>query len=274
MHLSPRRLVGADGVLRHRTQHGYVVDEIGSWIVDGRVAPGQTLPPEPELCVSLGVSRGALREAMKALAAKGMVEMRPRTGTAVREQRHWNFLDGAVLRWSAVSDRDALLQNLWELRLAVEPAAARLAARRATAEDRAVIAGACEGMHAANIAGEHVAFNDADVEFHTALLHASHNELYGSLNNALSLALRVSFDITSRVPGGPHATLPRHQAIADAVAHGDEEAASRAAEQLMQSVPTDFKAVGRGEPGTSSRRDTPHSPEGRAGTPGATDQPG
>src|SRR5262245_29439113 len=114
-------------LVRHRTMHGHVVDAIGRDVVAGRIAPGASLPPEPLLCAQLGVSRGVLREAVKALAAKGLVEPRPRTGTRVRLPEDWNLLDRDVLAWQAASDQKTLIRHLTEVRALIEPAVAQFA---------------------------------------------------------------------------------------------------------------------------------------------------
>src|SRR5437660_12133093 len=118
-----------------RGLHGAVVHEIGVRIIRGDLTPGEPLPTEDELGSQLGASRTVLREAVKVLAAKRLVESRPKTGTRVRPRRDWNLLDPDVLAWQveAGADADFLAQAL-EIRRMIEPAAARLAAERATGE--------------------------------------------------------------------------------------------------------------------------------------------
>src|SRR5919108_94538 len=114
-----------------RGLHGAVVHEIGVRIVRGELEPGDTLP-ENGLADEPAVSRTVVREAIKVLAAKRLVESRPKTGTRVRPRRDWNLLDPDVLAWQveAGADTDFLAQAL-EVRRMIEPAAARLAAERA-----------------------------------------------------------------------------------------------------------------------------------------------
>jgi DNA-binding FadR family transcriptional regulator len=119
-----------------RSLHGNVVHALGTRIVGGTFAPLQPLPKEEVLCVDMGVSRTALREAMKVLAAKGLLESRPRVGTRVRPQYAWNMLDPDVLAWRRAAGPDAeFVQQLVELRGALSVCAAGLAARnRSTAQ--------------------------------------------------------------------------------------------------------------------------------------------
>ena len=122
-----------------RGLHGEVVHTIGLQIVNGDLKPGDPLPPEDELTSDLSVSRTVLREAVRVLAAKGLVQARPKTGTRVRERGDWNILDPDVLSWrTEASDDHKLYEETTEIRLAIEPLAARLAATRATDEEVAV----------------------------------------------------------------------------------------------------------------------------------------
>ena len=115
---------------------GQVIDDLGRRIVRGEVQPGDALPQEAALCHQLGVSRTVVREAVKALAAKGLVDSRPKRGTVVRPSRAWSFLDPEVLQWQTETDPDGRqLTYLTELRQAVEPVAAAMAAARASEEE-------------------------------------------------------------------------------------------------------------------------------------------
>jgi len=99
-----------------------------------------TFPKEADLCLELGVSRTSLREAMKVLADKGMVEMKPKAGTRSKPRAEWRLLDPDILSWQAEVGADAqFLRDLCEVRLAIEPTAAGFAAVRATEEELARI---------------------------------------------------------------------------------------------------------------------------------------
>ncbi|SDL40091.1 regulatory protein, gntR family, partial [Dyella jiangningensis] len=116
-----------------RTLYGHVMRELGQRIVSGKVKPGEILPREESLAESLQVSRTALREALKVLSAKGLIESRTGVGARVLEERHWNQLDTDVLNWRCASmPTDDFVDKLVEMREIIEPAAAAAAARRRT----------------------------------------------------------------------------------------------------------------------------------------------
>ena len=125
--------------------HGTIARDIGVRIVSGRIPPGRVLNGEIEASERLNVSRTAYREAVRILAAKGLIESRPKLGTRVSEPRHWHLLDPDVISWIFSSTPDErLMSALFELRTVVEPAAAALAAQRRTAEHLRVMRQATE----------------------------------------------------------------------------------------------------------------------------------
>src|SRR5829696_6445731 len=122
-----------------RGAHGETVYEIGRRIVSGELQPGDLLP-EGELIAELDISRTVLREAIKVLGAKGLVEAKPRVGTKVSARNHWRLMDPDILAWQSEAGLDEpFLRNLAEVRYVIEPAAARLAAQRATEEEIDII---------------------------------------------------------------------------------------------------------------------------------------
>ena len=168
----------------HTGLHARLLNEIGQSIVSGEYAPGDQLPNGEDWSASYGASRTGLREVVKVLAGKGMVEMRPRTGTRVRPRRDWNFLDPDVLHWRfgpRTTPDDA--RSLFELRRAIEPTAGALAAERATQEQIDELRAILAEMDKAGDDGERFAV--PDLAFHRAILHMSGNELIGSLNALL-----------------------------------------------------------------------------------------
>src|ERR671935_2792494 len=180
-----------------RGLHGAVVHDIGVRIVRGELEPGATLPDDGFADES-AVSRTVVREAIKVLAAKGLLESRPKTGTRVRERRDWNLLDPDVLAWQIEAGPDAqFLGQALELRRMIEPAAARLAAERATDEEIAALYEAYEGMAAA---GDDLdAFMAPDLRFHTVLLEACNNELLEHMSEIFTAVLRTVFSYSSRL---------------------------------------------------------------------------
>jgi DNA-binding FadR family transcriptional regulator len=223
---------------RHRTIHGRVVEWLGRRIVSGELSHGSQLPNETELAAQLKVSRGGVREAVKALAAKGLVEPRPRLGTRVLPREQWNLMDREVLRWHGqLADVD-FLQDLLELRLMVEPGAAQLAAERATAEQLAALEGAYRQMaaHPPELPEGEEVFVEADLTFHLTLLKASGNQLIEQLGRLLEASLRHGLEASSHAPVGVAATLPLHHAVLSAVRAHRPVASSRAMKRLIETT--------------------------------------
>lgn len=216
--------------------HGRVVEWIGLRIVSGEFPHGSQLPNEGELAARLHVSRGGVREAIKALAAKGLVEPRPRLGTRVLPRRDWNLMDREVIDWHGRAADVAFLSDLLDLRQVVEPAAARLAAERASDEQIAELETAYRGMaeNAADLAKHETAFVDADLAFHLVVLRASGNQLVEQLGRLLEAGLHHALEATSHLPGGVAATLPLHRAVLQAIRARRPAAAERAMNRLLQ----------------------------------------
>ena len=178
-----------------RNLHGQVIHELGRLIVSGEIKPGQSLPREELLAERMSMSRTALREAMKVLSAKGLIESRQKTGTRVRETIHWNQLDADVLAWRCESmPTEDFVEKLVEMREIIEPAAAAAAARRRTAEQLVAVETAYEAMAAAK---DLDAWTRADLAFHEAVLHATNNELMISLFSVIETALGTYFALSA-----------------------------------------------------------------------------
>jgi len=235
----------------HRTLQHQVLERVGSQIVAGRWAPGESLPTEGELAELLGASRGVVREAMKALVAKGLVVIRPKVGTRVRAQTEWNLLDPDVLRWDLEHERDTLIGHLIEARSVLDPGMAGLAARRATEADVIRLSEAVAAMAVALDAGDMAAFNDHDVEFHLALVMACHNPILSSLQQAVTLVLRSGFEATSQAPGSMRKSVGLHRSVLTAVRRSDPVAARRAAQRLIDASYADLAATVTQQPGAA-----------------------
>lgn len=216
-----------------RGLHRDLVDALGRRIVGGDPAPGQSFPNEADLGVELDVSRTALREAIKVLAAKGLVDVRPKTGTRVLPRSHWNLIDPDVMHWRFEDGTSEwLLRELTEVRMIVEPAAARLAAIRRTEDDLERIEEQLQAMLCAGNDAE--AFIEADVEFHSAIVRGAHNELLTQMAGTIHEALVSSRRVTVRVPGGPAKAGKLHGEVAQAIRVGDGNSAARAMERHVQ----------------------------------------
>lgn len=222
--------------------HGNTVDHLGEAIVSGRYGIGGAVPPEPVLCEELGVSRTVVREAIKSLVAKGLILTGPKVGTRVMPSEHWNWFDPDVIGWQAKAGLTPdFIRDLQDLRLVVEPAAVKLAALRATADDILAIETAFAGMkQAVEHGGDYVTF---DLRFHQGLLRASRNRMLVQMSKALSALLRTSFEISTAKPDGPVNSLPLHRAVLDAVIARDPARAERAILVLIDGAHQDIEQV-------------------------------
>jgi DNA-binding FadR family transcriptional regulator len=187
------------------------------------------MPPEPELIERFQVSRTVMREVMKTLAAKGFVVSKTRVGTRVRDPVHWNFFDADVLAWRVrIGLDDQFMQSLTEVRRALEPAAAGLAARRRTDADIVRLRGYVKHMGRSGHTRQ--SFAEADLDFHLAIGTASGNPLMRSMASVIEAALVASFSHSSPVddPSDHEVTVNGHAAIVDAIEARDERAAAEA----------------------------------------------
>ena len=238
--MSPSRFAGT-GYPRGGL-HGQIVHAIGRQILSGKIRPGELLPALP----GLPASRTVLREVIKVLAAKGLVESRPKTGTRVRPRQAWNLLDPDVLAWQGDGGVPAaFLRQLTEVRLIVEPAAAELAAQRAGSAALQTLEEAFRDMEAA-LSGpdeDYAAFDRADMRFHQAIVRACGNDLLEHMSQFVYSALVVSFQATSRLPGRARASLPEHRAILDAIREGDAGRSGQAMRRLVRSTAGEIQSL-------------------------------
>ena len=233
----------------HYNLREQVLNAIGSRIISGELSPGDVLPKEDTLSEQYGVSRTVIREAVKGLAARGLVESRPKVGTIIRPRGDWQMLDPSVLEWVASSKPDSeFMLSLAEVRQAIEPPMSALSARKATDEDIERIQNAYEGLEAVEESDDE-GWARADLEFHTSIVGACHNEflayivrairkpLYSRrLINASLASLMKPEDVVEPYESPRDEVLGRHKALADAIAQRDPEAAERASCLLMSRV--------------------------------------
>ena len=210
-----------------------VANSLGVAVVTGVYSADNPIPIEAELCRQYEASRSVVREAVKMLTAKGLLGSRPRLGTWVQPEQNWNLLDPDVLGWLLERKYSpALLIEFTELRLAVEPGAAALAARVAGAEEKAAIRNAIERMAAADRGDDDPL--DSDIAFHVAVLRASRNRFYAQLTGFAATALRFSIRTTNRYKGVQLASVADHKKVADAIIGGRPVAAGEAMRKLIQ----------------------------------------
>jgi DNA-binding FadR family transcriptional regulator len=205
----------------------HVASSLGHSIVSGGYAPGAVFQIN-DLCVEFDASRTVMREAVKALTAKGLVTSRASIGSIVLGQEEWNLSDPDVLNWflQTKGNRLPLIREFNDFRLGVEPTAAALAAER---DDKAAITtifDALERMKAAE-RGEDDSL-DADVAFHVAILHASGNRFFINMRHTIEVALRISISVTNRSKAVAVASSADHAVIAEAIRAGDGEGAREA----------------------------------------------
>jgi DNA-binding FadR family transcriptional regulator len=191
-------------------------------------------PNEGELCRQLGVSRSILREAVKVLEDKGMVQVRPRSGTRSRPRADWNQLDPDILGWQAELKPDPrFLRDLCEVRLAIEPVASGFAALRATEEEIRTIR-ECLGRRLQIVAAEDLeGAVDADLQFHAAVIAASHNPLFQQLNATIRGSFRMALSYTLLLPASVAVELEEYRQLTEAIEQRNPLAARRAADEIV-----------------------------------------
>lgn len=220
------------------SMHMAVADVLGQRITGRGLRPGEVVNLvgiEEEF----GVSRTVAREAMRLLESLGLVEVRRRVGLIVADASRWNVLSPHVIEWRlAGSGREAQLRSLLDLRIAVEPTAARLAAVHATDDQRdrlLEIAEKLQGMGRRRL-GETEEYLRTDVDFHTTLLHASGNEMLAALDGAVE-AVMVGRTRLGYSPEEPVAeVLDHHVSTARAIQARMPEAAEIYSRNLVTRV--------------------------------------
>ena len=206
--------------------HGTIVLAIGEDIVRGEIKPGERLPRDAELIARFQASRTAIREAMKVLTAKGLIQARQRAGTTVRPRAEWDLLDADVLSWHDPDTiSDTLVGDLVELRQFLEPKAARLAAQRATEDDIEAMQAAHQLMARAAHPAE---FFAADITFHLAVFAGCHNLLIQRLSGIVETVLTLSFRLQTPGLVDLKEASEAHGRVIDRIRHRDRAGAERA----------------------------------------------
>jgi GntR family galactonate operon transcriptional repressor len=243
-------------VYSQRGVHGQVVHKLAIQILSGRIDQGQVLDLAA-LEDELGVSRTVLRESLKVLTAKGLVDARQKRGTYVRSRSDWNLLDADMLRWQASEPPNlVILSDLTEVREIIEPESAALAAQRRSDEDLGLLSEALDAMRSAVTTGDGAAAVSADLAFHRSLLAATHNELLQRLDMVIASGLA---DRDRLVHGAPSAQspVPSHQAVFDAIADADADAAKDRMRSLLIQARRDFEALAGPDPRVTKSRRSP-----------------
>lgn len=204
---------------------------LGTAILRGDYAPESILPREAELMGTLGVSRTVLREALRTLTSKGLIESRPRVGTRVRPRHAWNLLDVDVLDWySRVAEPMQFALKLQEMREMIEPYAAGLAAASHADDTFGALAAAHAAMAAARNVDEWVR---ADLQFHLSVLIACSNELLIPLGTLIERTLEAQLRLNAKRAEVFNASLAEHTAVFEAIRERDAAAARDAMARLL-----------------------------------------
>jgi DNA-binding FadR family transcriptional regulator len=233
--------------------HEHVVDEIGGGIVRGEFKAGQTLPTEDGIAEALGVSRTVVREAIKVLVHKRLLEVRTRTGTRVLRPESWNHLDPDILQWRFASTLDAkFVSDVIELRRIIEPAAAELAAVRATRSAVQAIEAALHDMATTTDINAHHA---ADLRFHLCILEAAGNDLLLGFRHGIEGALSFAIRLLTRSKEEGESSHALHAAVADAIAKKNPIVARAAMNRLVDRWAFDsLRMISSNRKGASSRK--------------------
>jgi DNA-binding FadR family transcriptional regulator len=218
---------------RATTAHGQVVQALGRRIVRGELAPGAAVPTEDQLVAEFGVGRSSLREGVKVLAGKGLLESRTSAGTKVRARDSWNLLDPDVLRWRFSPEAgDADIATLADLRVALEPGAARLAAESGDrAARRAVEAAMVDLWTTVEHPDE---FIEADLAFHRAIFVAAGNDLLLYIHDAFTIAMSAIRPLHTHSIAHNKETLPNHEKVTVAIRNGHHRKAEAAMREIVE----------------------------------------
>lgn len=212
-----------------------VAEFLGKAIIKGQYGKHNPVPSEAIICEQLNVSRSAAREAVKSLAAKGLITSRARQGIRVLPEPEWNLFDADVLRWMRDSNPSLeLLKEINELRVAVEPEAAMLATHRQNKEKIAAIADALERMKNAESGLDDPL--ESDIDFHLSVLNASENRFFMQLGRIIDTTLRVSIRFTNMRTGVRAANYQDHKKIYDAIINNQADQAAQASSVLMDNA--------------------------------------
>jgi len=233
--VAPQPEHGEADPARARSRTARVANEVGLRIIGGVYAEGELLPGDTELMREFRVSRTVLREALKTLSGKGLLQAKSRIGTRVRWRSAWQLFDSDVLRWHAKAGFDAnFLAALGEVRLIFEVEGAALAARRRKPEQLAALHDWVDRMAAAGTSRRD--FVDADLRLHLAIAEMAGNPFLPALSSLIEVALVAALTKSSPVDevGGVAVSAAEHRAVVDAIARGDEAGARAAMQQVIE----------------------------------------
>ncbi len=209
-----------------------VAREMGRRIVSGAYQVGTLIDDENALAERFQVSRVVIRDAVKILVGKGLLDVRRGIGTRVRPRSQWVLLDDDVLAWHlSTPPNSEFLKQLMDMRVALEPKAARWAAERGTEEDLAVIADCVQQMR--NAVSSVDRFVIADARFHQAVLKAAHNEFLSAMEGVIYSALLMSIHVSNQTPLDNESSVPFHNEVCKAIVARDADLAEQLTRTLL-----------------------------------------
>lgn len=192
----------------------------------------ESLPTESVLSAELGISRNVLREAIKVLVSKGLLEVRPKTGTRIRAREYWNVLDPDVVSWFSLDGGDLHhAYDFVEFRRIIEPQASYLAALRASDADVARIQKALEVLCAC--VERPAQIPAADIAFHRSIYDSSHNAVLRHLGSLITPLMNSQVLLTTAPAGAFEKGLPLHRKVADAISKRDPRKAELYSRKLV-----------------------------------------
>ncbi|UCR87982.1 FadR/GntR family transcriptional regulator [Mycetocola spongiae] len=214
--------------------HDRAVEDLGRRIISGELAPGDTVLAT-DLAEEMGVGRSVIREAVRVLQSLGLLESVRRLGIRVLPEENWNSFDPQLISWRlAGSERASQLRSLTQLRRAVEPAAAELAAQYADPEAAADLVALADDMRTLGRAGDVAGFLAADIRFHAGVLELSGNRMFAAMDGMVAEVLRGRTR-HGLMPHHPHEDALRlHIEVAGAIAAGNGERARDAMDRIMR----------------------------------------
>lgn len=213
--------------------HQAIATKLGTAILAGEYQPGDSLDGEIEQSLAMGVSRTPYREAIRILVSKGLLESRPKAGTRVTPRHRWNLLDSDILAWMFTGKPDTdFIRDLFELRGIIEPVAAAFAAERRSQAHLDMMQNALDEMEKHTLAS--IIGQQADRQFHRAILEACGNEALTTLSSSVGAAVQWTTHFKQRASKSPRDPLPEHVAVYQAIADADPAAATRAMQMLLK----------------------------------------
>ena len=218
------------------TMSSQVARIIGTKIVGGEYAPGDSLPIEGDLCTQYGVSRTTIREAIKHLAGKRLIDVQPKIGTRVLPFNDWNLLDREVLSWRLTAQFDSkIVEDIFEMRLCFEPRACYLAARSGSVEDHRLIEKRYTKLASIVQAGNDIRLAaQADLEFHMTIINLSQNGMFITIGSAIKAALRVSSEMLQRHATHPSEDLALYDDVRNRIVRREADDAAEAMTRLLK----------------------------------------